>query len=81
MNKHDKAIAETIRVNDVVQIVPEYKNAGWCGSFVLVEEIKQWGIQGFVHQVKSSNEFGRAYIRLNWGDFEVIGAAKFTLSD
>lgn len=59
-----------ISVNDVVQISPDHD---WSGCFVLVTEIKSWGIQGFV-QIPLQ---GQAYIRLKHEDYERIGTAVF----
>lgn len=58
------------QANDVVQIIPTHK---WGGCFVLVTEVKKWGIQGFV-QIPMQ---GQAYIRLNLGEYEKIGTAIF----
>ena len=59
-----------IKKHDVVQVVPSHQ---WGGAFVYVEEVKEWGIQGFVIIPLQ----GRAYIRLNKGDYEKIGEAIF----
>ena len=59
-----------VRVNDVVQIVPDHK---WSGCFVLVTEVKSWGVQGFI-QVPME---GQAYIRLQHDEFELVGTAPF----
>lgn len=61
-----------IEENDVVQIVPEHR---WGGCFVIVSEVKSWGIQGYV-QIPMQ---GQAYIRLNTGEFERIGKSLFII--
>ena len=52
--------------NDIVQCVPEH---GWAGCLVVVDEVRTWGIQGFVQVPRG----GRAYIRLKTGEFEPTG--------
>lgn len=63
-----------IKLYDIVQVVPEHK---WCGCLVIVTEVKNWGIQGFV-QVPMQ---GQAFIRLNHEDFEKVGEATFVLGN
>lgn len=63
-----------IQENDVVQIVPEHK---WGGCFLLVTEVKGWGVQGFV-QIPMK---GQAYIRIEHGEYEKIGSAVFILPE
>lgn len=55
-----------IAPNDIVQCVPSH---GWAGCLVVVDEVRSWGIQGFV-QIPQG---GQAYIRLKTGDFEPTG--------
>ena len=56
--------------NKVIQIAPPHK---WVGCFAVVEESKPWGVQAGVPVPD-----GRiAYIRLVWGEFEVIGDAAY----
>ena len=52
----------------VIQIAPTHK---WGGCLAVVDEQKQWGVQAGV----PIPEKGIAYIRLVWGDFEVVGNA------
>lgn len=59
-----------IKKHDIVQVVPGHQ---WGGCFIYVEEVKEWGILGFVNVPLQ----GRAYIRLNKGDYEKIGEAIF----
>lgn len=48
---------------------------GWVGAFVLVTEVKSWGIQGFVHGLKTHAAHGKAFIRLKWEEIDYIGHA------
>ena len=61
---------ENIKENSVVQI-NENGQEGWVGCLVQVDEVKSWGIQGWV-QIPMG---GRAFIRVNNGEFDVIGQA------
>ena len=64
-----------VRPGDVVQINEQFKGAGWVGAFVLVTEVKTWGVQGFVHHVKSHDTSESAFIRLNWEQVDFVGHA------
>lgn len=55
-------LQDILEENSVVQI-NEKGQDGWIGCFVLVTEVKDWGIQGFVQIPKSE---GSAYIRLTY---------------
>ena len=70
-----------IVVGDVVQIVETHGRAGWVGAFVLVTELKGWGIMGYVHVVETHDKCGFAYIRLKWDDIEYVGKATLTPGD
>lgn len=69
-----------IQENDLIQIVPEHK---WGGCFALVSELKSFGVQAFVSIPRNDGQRpGRAYIRLEWKDFECIDArAPFVLAE
>lgn len=56
--------------NSVVQI-NEKGQDGWVGCLVQVDEVKNWGIQGWVKIPRS----GDAYIRLEWDVIDYIGQA------
>lgn len=62
-----------VRVHDVVQVNESHK---WCGSFVYVTEVKDWGIQGFV-QIPLQ---GQAFIRLAHDEYEIIGQTVLQLN-
>jgi hypothetical protein len=65
-------------VGDVVQIIETHGRNGWIGAFVMVTEVKSFGIQGFVTTIKSHEEQTQAYIRLPWNQFEYVGKATLT---
>ena len=54
--------------NQIVQAAPHIETFGGC--MVVVTEVKEWGIQGYV---QSAGVPGQQYIRLKTGDFEATG--------
>jgi len=66
---------EKLEVNDVVQIIETFHRKGWIGAFVLVTEVFEWGVQGFVHHIDTHDQSGKAYIRLPSDTVEYIGPA------
>lgn len=67
--------AENHTPGDVYQINEKHGRAGWVGAFVLATEIKPWGIQGFVHMIRTHDEASQAYIRLKFEEIDYIGKA------
>ena len=60
---------------DVFQINQNHGRNGWIGAFVLSTEITKWGINGFVHLIKTHNEMACAFIRLEWKEIDYVGPA------
>ena len=51
-------------------VIQANENAGaWCGTVLIVDEVKSWGVQAFVHIPMH----GDAYIRLTPDQYEVLG--------
>ena len=51
-------------------IIQANENAGaWRGTVLIVDEVKSWGVQAFVHIPMQ----GDAYIRLKPDQYEVLG--------
>lgn len=51
-------------------IIQANENAGaWCGTVLIVDEVKDWGVQAFVHVPMK----GDAFIRLTPEQFEILG--------
>ena len=51
-------------------IIQANENAGaWCGTVLIVDEVKSWGVQAFVHVPMK----GDAFIRLKPDQYEVLG--------
>lgn len=52
-------------------IIQANENAkDWCGTVLIVDEVKPWGVQAFVHIPFK----GDAYIRLNHSEFDDLNA-------
>jgi hypothetical protein len=60
---------------DVFQINERHKRQGWIGAFVLADEIKAWGIVGFVHHVEEHEKAAQAWIRLSFDEIDFVGPA------
>lgn len=43
---------------------------GWQGCLVIVEEVRSWGVTGFL---RAPMQDGLVYIRLAWDDFHLTG--------
>lgn len=66
-------MTHTVTPGDVVQVDPGHDQ--WFGGCLLVvEEIKPWGVQGYV-SVPSPGGPGRAYYRCPNGQFAFVGRA------
>jgi len=65
---------EKTKVGSVMQIIdmPE-SHKGWIGAFLLVSEVKAFGVQGFVHTIIDHDNYSQAYTRLNWEQVHWIG--------
>ena len=67
---------------DVVQIDPEHDSV-FGSSFMVVTEVKSWGVQGYVHAFPGFNadgtkhEGGRAYLRVAFEHMEYIVQAEW----
>lgn len=68
------------KVNDVVQINPAH-DARFGGCFLLVEEVKSWGVLGFVQIPGNAEQGGQAYYRLPWNGGDYVGKAVFILGN
>jgi hypothetical protein len=62
-------------IGDVVQINETDSRPGWRGAFVMVTEVRSWGIQGFVHHIETHEKSGFAYTRQEWDTIDFIGRA------
>jgi hypothetical protein len=58
--------------NDIIQIAPPHK---WGGCLAVIDEVRSWGVQAYVSIPSNDGQPpGRAFIRLQTGEFEAIGA-------
>lgn len=57
-----------IQQYDIVQVDPSYEAFGGC--MVVVTEVKDWGVQGYVQSVAVD---GQHHIRLKWASIEPTG--------
>lgn len=59
--------------NDVIQVNMNAVNVSWIGCLMIVDEVKDWGVQAYLHVPMQGN----AYLRLRHNEYEVIGRAAF----
>ena len=62
---------EKVKKNDVIQINEKFKSTGWIGCLMIVDEVKSWGVQAYLHVPMQ----GDAYLRIKHGEYDVIGKA------
>lgn len=62
---------ENVKKNDVIQINEKFKGTGWIGCLMIVDEVKSWGVQAYLHVPMQ----GDAYLRIKHGEYDVIGKA------
>lgn len=62
--------------NAVVQLNEKTENKSFIACFMVVTEIKDWGVIGYV----SVPGKGAAYYRAKSGTFDLIGETNFVLS-
>jgi hypothetical protein len=66
-----EATRENTTPGTVLQISPHADvNKYLLGCLMVAEEIRSWGVQGYVQQAE-----GRAYVRVGWADLAWIGQA------
>lgn len=62
---------EKVKKNDVIQINEKFKGTDWIGCLMIVDEVKDWGVQAYLHVPMK----GDAYLRISHGEYDVIGKA------
>lgn len=60
--------AKKTRPGDIVLVTT--RGLGWQGCLVIVEELRNWGVTGFL---RAPMQDGLIYVRLAWEDFETTG--------
>jgi len=66
-----------IEVGDVVQIDPEHDPRRFGGCFLVVTELKSFGVQGYV--TSCPNDGGQAFYRVAFDKIVRIGPAEWWL--
>jgi hypothetical protein len=72
-----------MKVNDVVQINPEKAtNPAFGGCFMVITEVKSWGVQGHVQAFGTRDSVGgQAYYRAKFDEVEYVGEAIWMVSE
>ncbi len=81
MNKNQSELL-ALKPGDVVQLNPEkIGNKAFTACFMVIDEVHEWGIQGYIQTVGTREESGgQAYYRAKWEEFEYIGRALWVVS-
>jgi hypothetical protein len=59
---------------DIVQIGDHPSNPAFTFCLMVVNEVKSWGVQGYVPTLGTREEIGgRAYYRAAWNEIEATG--------
>ena len=69
----------TYEIGDIVQLDPDNTvNPMFSGCFMVVTEIKSWGVQGYVPSLGDKGKpGGLAYYRANFEDIVKVGHAEW----
>jgi hypothetical protein len=68
-------ITRSVLPGDVFQINERHKRSGWIGALLMAEEVKSWGIVGFIHVPKTDEQKASIYVRMLWEEIDYIGRA------
>lgn len=75
----EEATNQPVVVGTVLQLSPESESVQPCfrGCFLVVTEVKSWGVQGYIPGVGASFEEsgGLFFLRPQWADLEFVGEA------
>jgi hypothetical protein len=66
-----------VKVGDVVQLDPDLvRNKSLAACFMVVEEVKDWGVQGYIRVPGETRDAfpRRAYYRADHTEFEIVGS-------
>ncbi|CEG60943.1 hypothetical protein [Legionella micdadei] len=80
---HSEKIDSAIQVNDIVQLDPEKtRNKMFAGCFMVVSEIKSWGVQGYVQALgENGKQGGQAYYRAKYEEIVKVGKAEWVVNN
>lgn len=68
---------EKVKKNDVIQINENCLSKDWIGCLMIVDEVKGWGVQAYLHVPMQGN----AYLRIHHGEYDVIGKAAMVVKE
>lgn len=68
-----------VEVHDVVQLDPAH--CRWGAIFVVVTEVRSWGIQGWFPVPRADDQTAHSYIRAKHGEYVRVGRAAWTMGD
>jgi hypothetical protein len=60
-----------LKPGEIIQIGPTHK---WAGCLAVVDQAKAFGCQAYVAGPTAEDRAGLFFIRLNWDEFERVGA-------
>ena len=68
-----------LEIGDIVQLNPNtVGNKMFTACFMIVTEIKEWGVQGYVQALgENGNPGGQAYYRAKWDEMELVGRSEW----
>ena len=69
----------SLEIGDIVQLNPNtVGNKMFTACFMIVTEIKEWGVQGYVQALgENGNPGGQAYYRAKWDEMELVGRSEW----
>lgn len=74
--------AMELKRNMVVQLSPETANQAFACCFMVVDEPKSWGCQGYVQGLGTREApGGQAFYRAKWEEMEYVGQATWALNE
>lgn len=64
-----------MRTGEIIQLNPQTcRNKMFAGCFMVVDELKSWGAQGYTQALDENGEpGGQAYYRAQWEEMEITG--------
>ena len=73
----------SVEVDDIVQLSPvTCANPGFSACFLIVTDVKDWGIIGYVISPGGRNSLCHTYFyRAKWEEFEWIGKSKWQINN
>lgn len=72
-----------VQPGDVVQLDPQFHlgdaNGFFAGCFMIVDEVKAWGVQGHILIPEGPRGYypNVAYYRANWDEMRIVGPASW----